>query len=205
MERRLTIIQGDITLLPLRQGAIVNPSNTGMILTSRGIGQQISRRAGPFIQQILHTERSKLRGGRLEPAQVIATDPGQLQVQNLLHVAIVGARKVNKRLISRCLLNVYDMADELQLEQIGLPPLGPEISKLPLEEFLEVFWRISAEELPRLEHVKDVYLCLNDEASFEETHNYAREHAHEFPESVRLEISEEGVGLGIFSSQFSGF
>ena len=90
-----------MTLLPLRDGAIINPSNTGMILTNRGIGQQLLRRAGPFIQQTLHTERSRLRGGRLDPGHVLATDAGQLQASKLIHVAIVGGRKVNARLIAR--------------------------------------------------------------------------------------------------------
>lgn len=205
MERRLVIIQGDITLLPLRQGAIVNPSNTGLILTSRGVGQQIQRRAGPFIQQTLHTERSKLRGGRIEAGQAVDTDPGQLQIRRLIHVAIVGARKINARLISRCLLSAYDLADELELEQLAIPPLGPGITRFPMDEFLDIFWKISSEELPRLEHVKEVYLCLNEQEDFELAHQYAREHAHEFPESVRLEISEEGIGLGMFSSQFQNF
>lgn len=202
MERRLTIIQGDITLLPLRDGAILNPSNQGLILTNRGIGQQILRRAGPFIQQTLHTERSKRRNGRLESGQVMATNAGQLQVQKLIHISVVGGRKVNKRLISRGLLNAYDMADELGMRALGVPPIGPYISKFELSEFLDVFWRITAEELPRLENVEDVFLCIDSDKDFEEVCTYVTDHQDELPDSVRLVVSTDGISIGMFSSQF---
>lgn len=202
MERRLTIIQGDLTLLPLREGAIINPSNTGMILTNRGVGQQIMRRAGPMIQQTLHTERSKLRGGRLEPGQVIATPAGQLQADKLIHISIVGGRKVNARLISRGLLSALDLADELGLRSLGIPPVGPHISKFTMQEFMEVFWRIITEEFPRFESIEDIYLCLNGEQNFDLACEYIEQHYDDLPEGVTLDVSSDGIGLGMFSSQF---
>jgi len=202
MERRLTIIQGDLTLLPLRDGAIINPSNTGMILTNRGIGQQLLRRAGPFIQQTLHTERSRLRGGRLDPGHVLATDAGQLQADKLIHIAVVGGRKVNTRLIARGLLNAYDMADEIGMTALGIPPIGPGISKLTMEEFLDVFWRITSEEFPRLENVVDIFLCADTDEEFQQMKAYASEHLDELPEGVSLDVSEEGISLSMFSAQF---
>ena len=202
MERRLIVIQGDLTLLPLKDGAIVNPSNAGMILTSRGIGQQLSRRGGPFMQQSLHTERSKLRGNRLEPGQVVATPAGQLQAKKLIHISIVGGRKVNKRLISRGLLNAYDLADELKLQTLGVPPIGPDVSKFPFDEFLEIFWRITCEEFSRLEHVHTIYLALDSDEQFAFTTAYITERAEEVPEGLRVDIQEGGISLGMFSAQF---
>ncbi len=201
MERRLIVIQGDLTLLPLKEGAIINPSNSGMVLTNRGIGQQLSRRAGPFMQQTLHTERSRLKGNRLEPGQVIATDAGQLQAKKLIHISVVGGRKVTKRLISRGILNAYDLADELELPVLGIPPIGPGISKLPFEDFLEVFWRITCEEFSRLEHVSTIYLCLDSTEQFEETTTYIKAHAEELPDGLRVDIQDGGISLDMFSSQ----
>lgn len=203
MERRLTIIQGDLTLMPLRHGAIINPSNTGLVLTSRGLNQQIARRAGPFIQQALHTARSKLRGGRLEAGQVLETEAGQLQAQYLIHVSLVGGRKINKRLVSRGLLSALDKADELEVQQIGMPPLGPGTAKFPLDDFMEIFWRIIAEEFPTTEHVREIFLCLDDKQEFEYVCQYAEAHADEMPEEIELAISEDGIGLGIFSSRLN--
>lgn len=203
MERRLIVIQGDLTLLPLKEGAIVNPSNSGMILTNRGIGQQLSRRGGPFMQQTLHTERSKLKGNRLEPGQVVATGAGQLQTDKLIHISVVGGRKVTKRLISRGILNAYDLADELKLQVLGIPPIGPDISKFPFEDFLEVFWRITCEEFSRLEHVATIYLCLDTNDQFDQTITYIEEHAEELPDGLRVDIQDGGIGLDLFSSQLS--
>ncbi len=201
---KITIIQGDLTMMPLKGGAIVNPSNTGLVLTSRGINQQIMRRAGPFMQQTMHTERSRLRGGRLDPGAALATDAGQLPVDKLLHVAIVGARKINKRLISRCLLSVYDMADELELTQLGVPPLGPGISKFPFEDFVEVFWQITAEELPRLEHVKNVILAVETDSEFGYLKDYAAAHGDDMEEEeIEVTISEDGITMSTFSAGFT--
>lgn len=188
-------------MLPLRDGAIINPSNTGLILTSRGIGQQIARRAGPFMQQTLHTERSRLKGGRLEPGQVVATDAGQLQTKYLIHISIVGGRKITKRLISRGILSAYDLADELELPVLGLPPIGPDISKFPFEDFLEVFWRITCEEFSRLESVNTIYLCLDTDEQFEQTATYIKENAEDLPEGLRVDIQEGGIGLDMYSAQ----
>ncbi len=201
MERRLIIIQGDLTLLPLKEGAIINPSNSGLILTNRGIGQQISRRAGPLMQQTLHTERSKLKGGRLDPGQVVATDAGQIPTKKLIHIAIVGGRKVTKRLVSRGILNAYDLADEMELPVLGMPPIGPDISKFEFEDFLDVFWRITCEEFSRLEYVNTIYLCLDSNEQFEETTAYIKEHAEELPDGLRVDIQEGGISMDMFSSQ----
>lgn len=203
MERRLIVIQGDLTLLPLKDGAIVNPSNSGLILTGRGIGQQIVRRGGPFIQQTLHIERSKLRGGRLDPGQVVATDAGQLQTSKLIHIAVVGGRKVNKRLIGRGLLNAYDLADELGLRVLGVPPIGPGISKFDFEEFIDVFWRITCEEFPRLENVDTIYLCLDTTEQFEQSKAFIKENSDEIPEGLKVEIQDGGINLGMFSAQLN--
>ncbi len=201
--RRLTIIQGDITLLPLKHGALVNPSNTGLILTSRGVNAQIARRAGPFIQQTLHMARSKIKTARLEPAQVIDTEAGQLPAARLFHVAIVGARKVNKRLITRCLLNVFDLADEYAYSQLAIPPLGVGIGKFALKDFLEMFWRLTTEEFTRLDHLEEIYLCLDDQESFEFAKNYAQEHLEEMPEEVEVVVKEGGINIAQAYPQFA--
>ncbi len=195
---KLIVTQGDLTMMPMRDGALINPSNTGLILTSRGLSSQIARRAGPFIQQSLHTARSRLKQGRLEPGQVLDTEPGQLQVKRLIHVAIVGGRKVNKRLISRGLLNALDLADELQLTQVGLPPMGMEVPKFEMAEFLDLFWRITVEELPQMDYLRTVVLSMETEETFQQAKAFTLEHQDELPEEISLEIRDEGIGMGMF-------
>ncbi len=192
-KRKLTITQGDITLLPLEGGAIVNPSNTGMILGS-GVGEAITRRAGPFIQQTLHMKRSTLDGNRLEPGEAIETEGGQLSAEYLIHVSILGANDVDKRLISNCILNAYDLADALGVEVLAFPPLGVDLAQFPILDFLDLFARITAEELPRADHLEHVILCCEDEHDFEETAEYCERHGEDLPESIELEISESGLG-----------
>lgn len=193
--RTLTCTQGDITLLPLEGGALVNPSNTGMILGS-GVGEAITRRAGPFIQQTLHMKRSQLRDNRLEPGEAVETEAGQLSAGYLIHVSILGANDVDKRLISNCILNAYDLADSLEVEKIAFPPLGVELAQFPMQDFLDLFARITVEELPRADHLRDVILCCEDEHDFEETAEYCETHREDLPESIELEINKAGMGLG---------
>lgn len=194
--RKLTVTQGDLTLLPLEGGALVNPSNTGMILGS-GVGEAITRRAGPFIQQTLHMKRSQLNDNRLEPGEAVETEAGQLPADYLIHVSILGAQDVDKRLISNCILNAYDLAEDLEVDKIAFPPLGVELAQFPLGDFLDLFARITVEELPRADHLRQVILCSEDEHDFEESAEYSETHREDLPDSIELEISEAGLGLGM--------
>jgi O-acetyl-ADP-ribose deacetylase (regulator of RNase III) len=193
--RTLTVTQGDITLLPLENGALVNPSNTGMILGS-GVGEAITRRAGPVIQQTLHMKRSTLNNNRLEPGEALETEAGQLSAKYLIHVSILGADEVNKRLISNCILNAYDLADRLELEVIAFPPLGVELANFPIEDFMNLFGRITAEELPRTDYLERVVLCAQNDEDFEGCRDFCEENAADLPETIELDIRESGIGPG---------
>lgn len=195
--RNLIITQGDITLLPIKDGALVNPSNTGMILGS-GVSGAIARRGGPYMQQTLHMARSMLDGNRLEPGKAIDTEPGQLNCKRLIHVSIVGAKNINDRLITNCVLNAYNLADDIELSQLAFPALGCGVAGFPMDRFLDIFWNVTAEELPRLENVTDVYLCMYDDDEFQAACDYADDNAEHMPESIKLEISESGITAGVF-------
>ncbi len=194
--RQLTLTQGDITLLPLDNGALVNPSNTGMILGS-GIGEAITRRAGPFIQQTLHMKRSELPKNRLQSGRAIETEAGQLSAENLIHVSILGPNDVDKRLISDCILNAYDLAEDLEVEKLAFPPLGVDLANFPMPDFLDLFARITAEELPRSDHLEHVILCCEDEPDFEEAREYCETHGDDLPEAIELDINQTGMGPGL--------
>lgn len=193
----LTITQGDITMLPLQEGALVNPSNTGLILGS-GVSGSIARRGGPYLQQTLHMARSQLKKSRLEPGKAIDTDAGQLKAKRLIHVAIIGAKKINDRLISNAILNAYDLADELELTQIAFPAVGTGVAKFPFDRFLEIFWKITSQELPRMQHLREVYLCLYDSDSFAKAREFADAKAAELSDKIDLQISESGFAVGLF-------
>ena len=126
-QKTLTLTQGDITLLPLEDGALVNPSNTGMILGS-GVGEAVTRRAGPFIQQKLHMKRSKLDENRLDPGRAVETEAGQLSAEYLIHVSILGSKDIDRRLIGNCIRNAYNVADRVGVKTIAFPPLGVELA-----------------------------------------------------------------------------
>lgn len=195
--RRLIVTQGDITLMPLPQGALVNPSNTGMIL-GRGVSAAIARRGGPFIQQTLHMARSGLRNNRLEPGRAIDTEPGQLHAKRLIHVAIIGAKKINSRLISNAILNAFDLADDKGYKQVAFPAIGCGMAGFPLDKFLELFWRIMAEEYPKSSNLREVYLCMFNEEEFAAARDFAIAHQDELPKSLSLEINETGFTPGMF-------
>ncbi|MFB6264851.1 MAG: macro domain-containing protein [Bradymonadaceae bacterium] len=194
-ERKLSVTQGDITLLSLEGGALINPSNTGMILGS-GVGEAITRRAGPMIQQTLHMKRSQLPGNRLQPGQATETEAGELSADRLVHVSILGADDVDERLISDCILNAYDLCDDLELDPVAFPPLGVELAQFPIEKFFELFLRITSEELPRANHIENVILCCLDEEDFKEAEAFFDEHGDELPDAIELEVDESGIGPG---------
>ena len=195
--KALTITLGDMTLLNLKEGAMVNPSNTGLILGS-GVSEMIARRAGPFFQQKLHTVRSGLPGNRLEPGRAVDTEPGQLACKRLIHTSLLGKKKVDKKLVANALLAVYDLADELELKEVAIPPLGTGVGKFPFDDFLEIFWQITIEELPRAEHVEHVILCLYDEGEFAKAEAYAKEHEEDAEEElITLESTRSNMWSGL--------
>lgn len=196
MAKLLTITQGDITIIPMENGALVNPSNTGMIL-GRGVSAQITRRAGPFIQQALHMKRSTLRNNRLEPGHTVETEAGQLPVKYLIHASILGAKKVNRRLISNCILSAYDRANQLELNTIAFPALGTMIAGFPLDEFLKVFWKITNEELPSSEHLDQVILCLSNNEDFETCADFLEENFDTLNENIEADFRPDGVVPGM--------
>jgi O-acetyl-ADP-ribose deacetylase (regulator of RNase III) len=194
--RSFTITYGDITLLGLRNGALVNPSNTGLILNG-GISESIARRAGPLFQQTLHRERSKLSRGRLEMGQVLVTESGQLPAKRIIHVSLVGRQKVDRSLMVTSILNIFDTAERMEFEEIAFPALGVGIPGFPLEEFLELFWQITIEELPENEHLKHVICCLYDETEFKVAEGFAATKTDEIPETIEFSL-ETGTSWGNF-------
>lgn len=196
--KTLVVTQGDITMLRLPEGALVNPSNTGLILGS-GVSGAIARRGGPYLQQTLHLARSQLKKNRLDPGKAIDTEPGQLGYKRLIHVAIIGAKKINDRLISNAILNAFDKAEELKLKQIAFPAVGCGVAKFPLDRFLEIFWKIASQELPRQKHIQEVYLCMFEGEEFEKAQQYAQENAEKLPDSVQVKVNQTGFVGGLFS------
>lgn len=182
-----TITFGDISLLQLRDGVIVNPSNTGLILGS-GVSELIARRAGPFFQQQLHTARTALPGNRLEPGQVLVSDGGQLNCKHIIHVSLIGKKKVDKKLITTSLLNVYDQAEQLEVSEIAFPAMGSGVAKFPIEDFIQLFWKITLEELPRSESLRHVVLCLYNDHEFGIVKEYVDKRLGEVPPEIRLEV-----------------
>ncbi len=194
--RRFTITHGDISLLQMQDGAIVNPSNTGLILGS-GVSEAIARRAGPDFQQKLHTARSRLYKNRLDIGRALDTEPGAIQAKRLIHVSIIGKKKVDRRLITNAILNVYDLAEDIEIKSIAFPALGVGLGKFPLDEFIELFFQITIEELPRSETLEHVILCLFDETEFETATQYVQEHADAVPDNIILEISRNTMWTGL--------
>lgn len=193
--RLFTITHGDISLLQMREGAIVNPSNTGMILGS-GVSESIARRAGPDFQQKLHMARSGLYGNRLELGRAIDTEPGGIAAKRVIHVSLIGKKKVDRKLIANAILNVYDLAEEIGMREIAFPALGVGLGKFPLSDFVELFFKITREELPRSETLEHVVLCLFDESEFDVAAQYAEAHRSTVPDIVTLEVSRNTSWAG---------
>mgnify|MGYP006282358135 FL=1 len=197
-QKTFTLTQGDITLLPLEDGALVNPSNTGMILGS-GVGEAITRRAGPFIQQKLHMKRSKLDENRLDPGRAVETEAGQLSAEYLIHVSILGSKDIDRRLIGNCIRNAYNVADRVGVKTIAFPPLGVELAGFPMEEFLDLFHKVTDSMVPSMSQLEHVILCCQEEQGFEEARTYLEEHQgeDEWDEAFTFEVSASGMGASL--------
>lgn len=119
------LVSGDITAMDT--DAIVNPSNTGLILGA-GVSGAIASKGGPSIQQEMSRIGHCLVGG------AVATGAGALKARHVIHAVgpRMGEGDEDEKLRSATLESLK-RAEELKISSITFPAISTGIYGFPLD------------------------------------------------------------------------
>ncbi len=158
----IELVQGDITLLSA--DAIVNPSNTSLILGS-GVSGAIKAHGGKTIQQ----EMSKI--GRCAVGKAIVTSAGNLPSKYIIHTVgpRMGEGDEDKKL-KHATEESLKLAEELKLSSIAFPAISTGAFGFPVKScsiimLTSAFDHFTSKE-PR--SLQQIVFCLHDSEILEE-------------------------------------
>jgi len=157
MEKRIKIIQGDITQQAV--DAIVNAANT-TLLGGGGVDGAIHRAAGPE----LVAETRKIGGCPTGEAR--ATKGYRLPAKWVIHtVGPVwgGGRRNEDTLLSNCYINCFKLAKELNVKTIAFPSISTGAYMFPLERATEIAFKETKKALDSDRELTEViFVCFNE-------------------------------------------
>lgn len=126
----IELVEGDITALS--RDAIVNPSNTNLILGA-GVSGAIARAGGPSIQE----EMSAIGGCPVGGA--VATGAGSLQARYVIHAVgpRMGEGEEDEKLRSATVESLR-RAEELKISSIAFPAISTGIFGFPVDRCAKI-------------------------------------------------------------------
>lgn len=161
----ITIIQGDITKLPVE--AIVNAANTSL-LGGGGVDGAIHRAGGPAILEECRQIRAK-QGG-CEVGQAVITTAGRLPAKYVIHtVGPVwnGGYNGEPELLASCYRNSLQLAIENGVHTIAFPNISTGIYRFPKPEAATIAIATVQLFIAHDKSLKEIsFVCFDDENYF---------------------------------------
>lgn len=150
----ITLTRGDIT--EQETDAIVNPSNTGLVLGG-GVSGAIRMKGGPTIQAEMD------RIGRCEVGSAVVTRGGDLKARYVIHA--VGPKRGEEdgdAKLASATREALRRAGELGLESIALPAISTGIFGYPMERAADIMLRTAMDyfESGEPKSLKKAVFCL---------------------------------------------
>ena len=147
-------------LLELKVDAIVNPTNTDLLMGA-GIGGQIRKLGGTDIQE------DCLEIGSISLGQTAVTNAGNLDVKYIIHAAVmkIGGVTSEKNLIG-CIQSVSRRINEYKISRIAVPPMGTGVGRFPLRRCAEVMIENILTEVIKRRCLRQVIVAVEDEEEF---------------------------------------
>lgn len=162
MDKRVEIIQGDITTLSV--DAIVNAANESL-LGGGGVDGAIHRAAGP---QLLE-DCKKLNGCTTGEAKI--TKGYNLPAKFVIHtVGPVwhGGNKNEDELLKSCYLNSLNLAKKNEIETLAFPSISTGVYEFPFNRACKIALKEISEFLKHHPGIKKVSLVCFSQRDFEE-------------------------------------
>jgi O-acetyl-ADP-ribose deacetylase (regulator of RNase III) len=148
----------DIIMMDIE--AIVYYAQHNLLLGS-GFGNAITVRGGGSIQEELKAH------GTISTGDAVITSAGELKSNYIIHA--VGPRfresDIEEKLITT-MQNVFRIAEEKQIREIGFPPMGTGFYGIPLELSAHVMFEVIRKHLAGNTVLEKVVICLMDQREY---------------------------------------
>ena len=165
MEKRIQLVQGDIT--KLKVDAIVNAANSSL-MGGGGVDGAIHRAGGPAIleecRQIIAMQ------GRCETGEAVITTGGNLPARFVIHtVGPVWHRGSNNEmlLLENAYQNSLKLALENEVESIAFPNISTGVYGFPKDKAASIAIKTVSDFLTTNDQLKMVYFVCFDQENFE--------------------------------------
>jgi len=122
----IRLVKGDITQYD--GDAIVNAANNHLWMGS-GVAGAIKRRGGESI------EKEAVERGPIKVGEAIVTEAGDLDVDYIIHAAVMGQDlRTSEAIIREATQNSLYKCDELAIERVAFPAFGTGIGGFPVDK-----------------------------------------------------------------------
>ena len=156
--KKLTLVNRP--LLELKADAIVNPTNTDLLMGA-GIGGQIRKLGGTDIQE--HC----LEIGSVGLGKSVVTGAGDIDVKHIIHAGTmkIGGVTSEKNLIS-CIKSIGRKINEYKISRVAIPPMGTGVGRFPLRRCAEVMIETILAEIIKRRCLRQVMVAVEDEEEY---------------------------------------
>ena len=151
-ERRIRIVQGDITLLDVE--AVVNAANKHLQLGG-GVAGAIRARGGPSIQE----ECDRL--APIDVGEAVITGGGNLKAKYVIHaVGPVNGEGDEEAKLARATRSSLSLAAKHKIRSLAFPAISTGIYGFPLQDCSRIMLRVSLDFLKKNSHPGEIVFCL---------------------------------------------
>ena len=151
-ERRIRIVQGDITLLDVE--AVVNAANKHLQLGG-GVAGAIRARGGPSIQE----ECDRL--APIDVGEAVITSGGNLKAKYVIHaVGPVNGEGAEEAKLARATLSSLGLAASRKIRSLAFPAISTGIYGFPLQDCSQIMLQVSLDFLKKNRYPREIVFCL---------------------------------------------
>jgi len=151
-ERRIRIVQGDITLLDVE--AVVNAANKHLQLGG-GVAGAIRARGGPSIQE----ECDRL--APIDVGEAVITSGGNLKAKYVIHaVGPVNGEGDEEAKLARATLSSLGLAASRKIRSLAFPAISTGIYGFPLQDCSQIMLQVSLDFLKKNRYPREIVFCL---------------------------------------------
>ncbi|MFU9138071.1 O-acetyl-ADP-ribose deacetylase [Erwinia tasmaniensis] len=165
MDKRIEIIQGDITRIPV--DAIVNAANSSL-LGGGGVDGAIHRAGGKQILEACQAVRAKQGGCNVGDA--VITVAGHLPAKYVIHTVGPHWRPGGNNedaLLANCYINCLRLAEDNHINTLSFPNISTGIYRFPKQKAAEIALKTITRSLINHHNIEKIIIVCFEEENYD--------------------------------------